>query len=74
MLTQAQYDALPHLAREIVDADRRLAPARDAVSAKIVALPDIKFYRELTRERRTLGCAAGRIWGAPIGSDTTAKA
>lgn len=60
MLTQAQYQRLPPLMREIVDADRKIA----ARIGRVITLAEAREIRVMIGTRRTLTATADRIWRA----------
>ena len=70
MLTSAQYDRLPSMARAIVDADRSI---QTMVRRPVITIADAKVIRDEMRARDRLVANADATWGHQIRGDGTAK-
>ncbi len=78
MLTPRQTDRLGPVARAIVDADRSLKAERDRLVEKNVVrfrdLAELRDYRDLIKDRRSLTTRADELWGKPLRGDGAAGA
>ena len=70
MLTAAQYDRLPHMARAIVDADRSL---KAMTGRPVISIEDAKTIRREMGERDRLVAYAHETWGNQLPGNGTVR-